>query len=158
VGRLFGRKRSPDQLLTAIVGLDQDLGWSVTFASDGVEPGDLWAASLTEAIDQSKRAVVDLYGRFSPVPGAEVQFAIYPWEYDAGPIYEISMRGDQLVATDSTGESSRVFQASTFEHLVAAMTPYANDDTMLTWIWPVPAAAAISTDVDEQGRRILGLS
>jgi hypothetical protein len=157
VGRIFGRKRGPDPLMTAVVGLDAQLGWSVTFASYGVEPGEFWAASLTEAIDQAKRAVIDLYGRFPPVPDAEVQFAIYPWEYDAGPIYEVSLRGGQFVATDTTGESARVYRASSLEHLVAAMTPYANDDTMLRWAWPVPSPA-VSTDVDEQTRRILGLN
>jgi hypothetical protein len=139
--RLLGiTERVPEDLLTAVVILDGKRGnWSVTWAGDGVWPEDLRAATLTEAVEQAATAVVELYARYPPNPDAELQMAIYPWNYRRGPMYDISYGPDGYSAHDLQDEVPAV-QGATLEDLVAAAqhTPGAGvDHCMFRWVRPV---------------------
>jgi|SRR5580704_571512 hypothetical protein len=140
--RLLGiTERLPGNLLTAIVGPDKKRGnWEVTWIGDGgVEPKDLRAATLTEAVDQAAAAVADLYARYPPNPDAELQLAIYPWHYHVGdPMYDISIGSDGFDAHDLQDQVPPI-EGATLEDLVAATeyTPGSGiDHCMFRWIRP----------------------
>jgi hypothetical protein len=140
--RLLGiTERVPGNLLTAIVGPDKKRGnWEVTWIGDGgVEPKDLRAATLTEAVDQAAAAVADLYARYPPNPDAELQLAIYPWHYHVGdPMYDISIGRDGFDAHDLQDQVPPI-EGVTLEDLVTATeyTPGSGiDHCMFRWIRP----------------------
>ncbi len=130
---LFGKKSLPAQLLTGLVGPDKEGGWSVSWVGDGVWPKDVRAWTLTQAVDDAVTAVTDLYASFPPVNEAELQFAIYPWNYNGGPIFEITKQGSEFAAHDTMG-SNRTVRAASLEGLIEAIAPQANDNAMLRWI------------------------
>ena len=74
--------------------------------------------------DQAASAVAALYARTSPIAGAELQLAIYPWTYDGGPdggpIFDIDGYPGSFTARDIQG-SDRMVNGATLEDLVAAV-------------------------------------
>jgi hypothetical protein len=142
--RLLGiRERGAGNLLTAIVGPDNKRGnWEVTWVGDGdggVEPKDLHAATLTEAVDKAAAAVAELYAGLPPNPVAELQLAIYPWHYHVGdPMYDISVGGNGFDAHDLQDQVPPI-EGVTLEDLVTATeyTPGSGiDHCMFRWIRP----------------------
>jgi hypothetical protein len=133
---LMGKQSLPAKLLTGLVGPDKNGGWSVSWVGDGVSPNVVRAWTLTQVVDDAAAAVVELYANFPPVENAELNFAIYPWNYDGGPMFEITKRGSELTAHDTMG-SNRTLRAASLEGLVEAIAPDADDNAMLQWIRPV---------------------
>jgi hypothetical protein len=137
---LGGKKRRPATLITAVAGPDTDGGgWSISWAGEGVWPPRVRAGSLTEAADRAASAVAALYARYPPLPGAELQLAIYPWDYRGGPMFDITGQAGALRARDIQG-SDRSVSGATLEDLVDAvrdMPGLPGDDSMFRWIRPV---------------------
>jgi hypothetical protein len=71
------------------------------------------------------------------LPDAELQFAIYPWDYGKNAsIHDISVLPAQFRARDILG-SDREISAESLEGLVAALaTEPSGDKAMLRWIRP----------------------
>ncbi len=139
--RLLGIERPPWNLLTAIVGLGKKGGnWEVTWVGDGgVEPKDMRAETLTQAVDQASAVVAELYARYPANPDAELQLAIYPWRYHVGdPMYDISIGRDGFSAHDLQDQVPPI-EGATLEDLVAVAehAPGAGiDHCMFRWIRP----------------------
>jgi len=133
---LTGKERQPSALITAVVGPDKDGGWMVTWAGDGAWPSRVAAGSLTETADQAESAVAALYAGHPPVPGAELQFVLYPWGYKNGPIFDIAGTPGALTARDIQG-SGKSFSGATLEELVEAVrqSPDVPDEnSMFRWV------------------------
>jgi hypothetical protein len=151
--RLLGiTERVPGNLLTAIVGPDNKRGnWDVTWVGDGgVEPDDLHAETLTEAVAHAAAAVAELYARYPPNPGAELQVAIYPWHYRSGPMYDISISSYGFNAHDLQDQAPPI-EGATLEDLVAGAEHTLGtgiDDCMFRWIRPV---ASLMSDASTPG-------
>jgi hypothetical protein len=135
--RVTGSKeRQPSALITGLVGPDKKGGWSVSWAGDGACPPDIHAISLTEAADQAAFAVAALYARYPPVAGAELQLAIYPWDYRGGPMFDIAGQAGALAARDIQG-SDRSITGATLEDLVEAvrqMPDIPEGQSMFRWV------------------------
>jgi hypothetical protein len=138
---LFGRKyRSDDTagLLTCMVSAEDD-EWSISWLSDNTnkEPPEFEAASLTEAVDQAGTAALALWSTRFLIPGAQLDFAIYPWRYGKnGAIYDISGVPGGYTARDIVG-SDREVQAPSLEGLVEAISHEPGGDVaMLRWVRP----------------------
>lgn len=139
-------------MITGVAGQEEDGGWSVFFLGDGLEPADVQAWTLTEVIDRAVAAVASLYARYPPVDGAELQFAIYPWHYEDGPMFDIQGSPGSYRARDNQGSDLAV-QGATLEDLVAAiarMPEVPPDNSMLRWIrsiasLPIPPDSPLST-------------
>jgi hypothetical protein len=132
---LGGKERQPGAFITGLIGPAKKGGWSVSWIGDGVWPPPVQAASLTQAAEQASAAVADLYARYPAVPGAELQFAIYPWDYKGGPIFDIAGSAGDFTARDIQG-SDRSVAGATLEDLVDAVRRMADipaDDSMLRW-------------------------
>jgi hypothetical protein len=144
---LFGRRsRATPALLTGVISAD-DADWAIFFVGDGMkEPRRFTAASLTEAADQATAAALAM-NIARPLPGAALQFAIYPWDYALNaPIYDISGTLGEFRARDTQG-SDREIMAGSLEGLVEALrTEPAGDRAMLRWERPF---AALPTDALE---------
>lgn len=125
-------------LITGTVSRTED-GWLVLWWGDGATPGELTAPSLTEATSQASSAVAALYAASQPLPGAVLQFAIYPWDDsgEAALIYDISGGPGRFIARDMQG-SERVLEGGALEDLVrrAEELPEAMT-SMFRWIRPV---------------------
>jgi hypothetical protein len=136
---LLGKAGRPADLITGVVGREKDGGWSVFFISDGLEPADVRAWTLTEVGDAAAAAVAAAYAKHPPVEGAELQLAIYPWNYRGGAIFDIGGQPGSYSARDIQGSDASV-QGATLEDLVSAvermpgMTP---DKAMFRWIRPI---------------------
>jgi hypothetical protein len=133
---LSGKERQPSELITAAVGPDKDGGWMVTWAGDGIWPPRVAAGSLTETADQAETAVATLYAEHPPVPGAELQFVLYPWRYKNGPIFDITGQPGALTARDIQGSEKSV-SGATLEDLVEAVRQLPGvpaDDSMFRWV------------------------
>jgi hypothetical protein len=147
---LFGRKTNPDiaGVLTCLVSAEDD-AWAVSWMSDNTrkEPPEFEAASLTEAVDQAATAALALWSVRPLVPGALLDFAIYPWRYGKnGAIYDISGRPGDFTARDIQG-SNREVRASSLEGLVEAVSQQPGGDVaMLRWDRPF---AELATDALE---------
>lgn len=149
---LLGKAGRPADLITGVVGREKDGGWSVFFISDGLEPAEVRAWTLTEVIDVAAAAVASLYAKHPPVEGAELQLAIYPWDYRGGPMFDIAGEQGSLSARDIQGSDAAV-QGATLEDLVAAverMPDVPPNDAMFRWIrpvasLPVPPTSPLST-------------
>jgi hypothetical protein len=134
---LFGRGRAsrPDAgLLTGVISREGD-SWRVFFVGDGKnEPAEFVAAGLTAATDQAATQALALYLRRPPAPAAELQFAIYPWDYGKdGGIYDIGGGPGQFSARDLQGSDQQV-TAATLEDLVEALRQQPGGDiAMLRW-------------------------
>lgn len=133
---LAGRRGWPADLLTAVVGPEQRGGWSLIWVGDGIGPKPMQAWILTELVDEASAAVVDLYAKFPPVDGAELQFVIYPWDYDHGPIFKIAKQDKVFIARDDLG-GGHVLEAISLERLISAAESNFRDDSMFQWIRPV---------------------
>ena len=135
---LCGRKPSRNTWSVAcLVSAERD-GWQVSWIGEGKnEPAEFEAASLTEATDQAARAALALYAVGPRPPGADLQFAIYPWDYGRnGAIYDISGSAGKFKARGIVG-SEREIAAESLEGLVAALRQEPRGDTaMLQWIRP----------------------
>jgi hypothetical protein len=147
---LFRRKTDPalSRLLTCLVFAKADI-WEGSWMSDNTrkEPPEFEAASLTEAVDQAAAAARELWSTLPPVPGAELDFAIYPWRYGKnGAIYDISGKSGDFTARDIQG-SDREVRAASLEGLVEALgREPAGDIAMLRWRRPF---AELPTDALE---------
>jgi hypothetical protein len=139
LGRNRRHRREVADLITATVAQTGD-GWLVLWWSDGAVPEKLTAPSLTEAVDQAASAAAALYATGQPIPGAELQLAIYPWEYEAGaPIFDISGGLGHFTARDIQG-SERIIEGASLEDLVALAEQVPDGPTsMFRWTRPVTA-------------------
>lgn len=126
-------------MITGVAGPEMDGGWSVFFISEGLEPADVRAWTLTEVIDSAAAAVASLYAKHPPVDGAELQLAIYPWNFDDGPILDVAGKQGSFSARDIQGTDLAI-QGATLEDLVTAverMPGVPPDNSMLRWIRPI---------------------
>jgi hypothetical protein len=131
-------------LITGVVGSAKDGGWSAFFIADGLEPPDVRAGTLTDVTDLAAAAVASLYAQYPPVEGAELLLAIYPWDYDHGPIFDVEGQRGSYVARDIQG-SDLVVAGPTLEDLVTAIERIPEQvpgDAMLRWIRPVASLPA----------------
>jgi hypothetical protein len=136
---LLGKAGRPADLITGVAGVEKDGGWSVFFISEGLEPAQVRAWTLTEVVDGAAAAVASLYAKHPPVEGAELQLAIYPWNYRGGAIFDISGQQGSFSARDIQGSDLAV-QGATLEDLVAAverMPGVPPDKSMFRWIRPI---------------------
>jgi hypothetical protein len=137
---LFPRKTYPDLagVLTCLLFAEHGV-WAINWMSDNTkkEPPEFEAASLTEAVDQAATAALALWSTRPPIPGARLDFAIYPWRYGRnGAIYEISGSPGGFTARDTVG-SNREVQAPSLEGLVEAVSHEPGGDAaMLRWVRP----------------------
>jgi len=134
-----GKARLPAALITGLVGPEKKGGWSVTWVGDGAWPPKIDAASLTDAAEQASSAVAALYAQHPPVAEAELQLAIYPWDYRSGPIFDIAGHAGAFSARDTQG-SERSVAGEALEDLVDAvqqLTDLPSEDSMFRWIRPV---------------------
>ena len=137
---VFRRKTSPDTagLLTCMLFAEEGV-WAINWMSDNTrkEPPEFEAASLTEAVDQAATAALALWSTRPLIPGAQLDFAIYPWRYGKnGAIYDISGRPGDFTARDIMG-SNRQVQAPSLEGLVDAVSQEPGGDAaMLRWVRP----------------------
>ena len=112
------KRRNVASLLTGTVGPAKG-GWRVDWWGDGAVPPSVTAGSLTEATDQAGLAAAVLYASSEPMPEAELQLAIYPWDYAKGaPMFDISGGPGHFVAQDIQSSELAVEGAS-LEDLVA---------------------------------------
>ena len=147
---LFGHKnRSDNALLTAIIsaGTGRHQGeWEVIWiANVGKGPSRMVTNSLSEAAEQATTAALAHFGEGRMTPEAELQFAIYPWDYGKmAPMYDITAEAHQYQAHDIVGDSPDI-AAATLEALIdeMAMQPRGGE-AMLRWVRPfkeLPTAA-----------------
>jgi hypothetical protein len=136
-GAMKGRRGN---LITGIVSLGAE-GWTVIWVSDGAEPTRIHAPTLTGAADQAAAAVAALHASHPPVPGAELQLAIYPWDYlRNGPIFEIDAGPAAFTAHDIQGVCSTIVHGQALEDLVSAVRRAAEASargSMFLWVRPV---------------------
>jgi hypothetical protein len=148
---IFEPSGDPGTLLTALVGPDSKRGgWDVAWDSEGVVPARVRAETLTEVVEMAAAAAAELYARYPPNPHAELQLAIFPWQYPGGPMYDISNGRDGFLGHDLQDEAADIAGA-TLEDLVAAAehTPEAGvDHCMFRWVRPV---ASLVTDASAPG-------
>jgi hypothetical protein len=140
---LGGRERGPADLITGVVSSRAD-DWQVIWAGDGAAPATLRAPSLSDAAERAASAVARLYASLPPNPAAELQLAIYPWEYRDGPIFDVSGSPGGFVAQDLDHELPAIYGAA-LEDLVAAVEPMPEagpEHCMFRWIRPVSALPA----------------
>jgi hypothetical protein len=139
--RLLGaRDRGPADLITGIVTARAD-DWQVTWAGDGAQPASMQASSLSDATEQASAAVADLYASLAPNPAAELQLAIYPWDYRDGPIFDVSGSPGGFTAQDLDNSFPAV-QGAALEDLVTAAEPMPGagpGHCMFRWVRPVSA-------------------
>jgi hypothetical protein len=137
---ILGDAGRTTDLITGIVGPEKKTGgWSIIFESDGLTPADVRAWTLTDVTDLAAAAVASLYAKHPPVEGAELQLAIFPWDYDDGPIFDVEGQPGSYVARDIQGSDLRV-EGWTLEDLVTAIERIperVRGDAMLRWIRPV---------------------
>lgn len=150
---LFGRRnRAQCGLLTGILSAspgDRDGEWEVIWVGDGggcKEPRKFVAASLSEAAGQATTSALALYAVGELAPDAELQFAIYPWDYGKNaPIFDVSGGPGSFTATNMFDDSAPVVSAGTLEELVAEVGRQPEGAAaMLRWGRPfagLPAAA-----------------
>lgn len=110
--------------------------WELTWVSDGKTPRDSSAESVTAAIESGSAEIAALYASHTEALKAELQFAIYPWQGNAGDvILDITRDGAELVATDIQG-SGITFRAPSVDGLIEGAERYVPDTSkaMLRWI------------------------
>jgi hypothetical protein len=142
----------PGNLITGIVSLGAE-GWTVTWISDGAEPGPVHAPTLIDAADQAAAAVAALHASHPPVPGAELQLAIYPWDYRrGGPIFDIDAGSGGFTAHDIQAVCSTVVHGQTLEDLVSAVERAADPSaggSMFRWIRQVAGLPTYQPQIDD---------
>jgi hypothetical protein len=137
---LLGRKRrARNQLLTAVISAGTgfyDGEWEVIWVGEGGrDPRRMVATSLSEAAAWATTAALAHFAEGRLIPEAQLQFAIYPWDYGKmAPMYDISAEAGQFQAHDIVGVSPDI-AASTLEELVeqVAVQP-GGSEAMLRWI------------------------
>jgi len=137
---LFGRKsRARNELLTAIISAGtgpHDGEWEVIWIGQGgKEPSRLVTTSLSSAAEQATTAALAHFAEGRLIPEAELQFAIYPWDYGKmGPMYDITTEVGQYQAHDIVADCPDI-AAPTLEKLVEQMAvqPRGNE-AMLRWV------------------------
>lgn len=137
---IFGRKnRAQDELLTAIISArtgHHEGEWEIIWVGEGGrELQRMVAGSLSEACASAATAALAHFGAGRLLPEAELQFAIYPWDYaKMAPMYDISAGADGYFAHDIVGDSPDI-AAPTLEGLVEqmAMQP-GGSEAMLRWV------------------------
>lgn len=130
------KKQEPAAMITGLVGPEKKGGWSVQWVADGACPQPIAAATLTEAVDGAAAAAAEFYARHNPIPGAELQLAIYPWKYKRGPMFDIDGQAGAFTARDIQGSDLQI-AGPTLEDLVEAvrhMTNIRQGDSMFRWI------------------------
>lgn len=125
-------------LLTGVVS-ERRGKWEVFWIAESTryEPQTFTAAGLTEAADQATTAALAKYVTGSHVPDAELQLAIYPWDYGKNaPMYDISGGPGEFRARDIQG-SDREIAAESLEGLVVALCAEPSGSAaMLRWVRP----------------------
>jgi hypothetical protein len=137
---LFGRRsRARNGLLTAIIsaGTGPHGGeWEVIWIGQGgKEPRRLVTTSLSKAAEQATTAALAHFAEGRLIPEAELQFAIYPWDYGKmAPMYDITAEVGQYKAHDIVADGPDI-AAPTLEELVEQMAvqPRGNE-AMLRWV------------------------
>lgn len=132
---LLGRRRQALGLLTGIIS-ERDGVWEIAWVGDGSrQPRRFEAPGLSEAANQATTAALSLWVVGPADPDAELQLAIYPWDYgDKAPMYDITRRDGVYQAHDIVTASPDV-AAPTLEELVGqiALQPLGNQ-AMLRWV------------------------
>ena len=147
---LLGRKsRARDGPLTAVISAGtgrNDGEWEVIWIGPGgKEPRRLVTMSLSEAAEQATTAAQAHFAETRLIPEAELQFAIYPWDYGKmAPMYDITAVAGQYRAHDIVAGSPDI-AAPTLEGLVEQMAVQPRGSkAMLRWVrrfQDLPAAA-----------------
>jgi hypothetical protein len=134
-------------LLTGVVS-ERRGKWEIFWIAESTryEPRQFSAASLTEVADQATTAALVKYMTGSYVPDAELQFAIYPWDYGRdAPMYDISGGPGEFRARDIQG-SDREIAAESLEGLVVALSAEPSGSVaMLRWVRPFAALSPVET-------------
>lgn len=137
---IFGRRiRARDGLLTGIIsaGTGHHEGeWEVIWVGEGgKEPQRMVANGLSEACEWAMTAALAHFAEGRLLPEAELQFAIYPWDYGRmAPMYDITAEADQYSAHDIVGDSPDI-AAPTLEELVEQMAAQPRgSEAMLRWV------------------------
>jgi hypothetical protein len=137
---IFGRKsRARNGLLTAIIsaGTGHHEGeWEVIWVGEGGrEPQRMIATSLSEACTWAATAALAHFAAGRLRPEAELQFAIFPWDYGKmAPMYDITAGADRYCAQDIVGDSPDI-AAPTLEGLVEQMAIQpGGSEAMLRWV------------------------
>jgi hypothetical protein len=148
---LFGRKsQAGNALLTAIMSAGtgrHGAEWQVIWTGQGgKQPRRLVATSLSEAAEQATTAALAHFAEGWLTAQAELQFAIYPWDYgDMAPVYDITAEARQYRAHDIVADSPDI-AAATLQELVEQMAVQPpGSEAMLRWVrrfQDLPAAAA----------------
>jgi hypothetical protein len=134
--------RNPDArnlLLTAAISAGtgrHDGDWEVVWYGDGSKlPEWLVTTSLSEAAEQATTAALAHFVEGLLDFEAELQFAIYPWDYGkTAPIYDVTAEDHQYRAHDIVAQSPDI-AAPTLEELVEQMALQPRgSEAMLRWI------------------------
>lgn len=134
---------APAALTTGVLSRDGGQ-WSVTWLGAGLLPAPSAAPGLTAAADRAATELATLLAGHPPVPGAELQLAIYPWDFDDGPIFDVAGGPGGFTARDLVGQHPEPVAGATLEDLVAAVAPLpgaGEGKAMFRW---VRAAAALA--------------
>jgi hypothetical protein len=139
--RRSGRRLA--DLITATIGQDKDR-WSIGWTGDGQLPPNATAAAVTEAVDRAVSMVAELYAQGRPLPGAELQLAIFPWDYTGGAIFDIAGGPGHFTGHDIQG-SERTVEAATLEELITTVEQIAEvgHASMFRWIRPIESLSAV---------------
>jgi hypothetical protein len=137
---LFGRKsRARNDLLTAVISAGtgpHDREWEVIWIGEGGKrPSRLVTTSLSSAAERATTAALAHFADGRLIPEAELQFAIYPWDYGKmAPMYDITAGVGQYRAHDIVAHCPDI-AAPTLEELVEQMAvqPRGNE-AMLRWV------------------------
>ena len=137
---LLGRKRRDrGQLLTAVISAGagfRDGEWEVIWVGEGgKEPSRMVATSLSEAAVWATTAALALFAEGRLISEAQLQFAIYPWDYGTmAAMYDITAEVGQFQAHDIVGNGPDI-AARTLEELVEQMAAQPGGrKAMLRWI------------------------
>ncbi len=139
LSRKAASKRKLTPLIGAVITREIDT-WSVTWDNDGPQPGELRAQTLTEAANQAAGAIVARQAAHPLGQDAELQLAIYPWDYVDGPMFDITAGPSGFSATDMLGIARAPLQGSSLEDLVFAagnLPDRRAAGAMLMWTRPV---------------------
>ena len=118
--------------------------WTVVWDDERIQPTEIRAPGLTEAADQAAVLAVAHQAAQPLGQDAELQLAIYPWDYVDGPMFDITAGPSGFTATDMLGIARAPLQGSSLEDLVFAagnLTDRRAAGAMLMWTRPVAELA-----------------
>lgn len=101
-----------------------------------MSPPPIEAPGLTEAIATAAELVAMLYARYTPVAGAELQLAIYPWKSGGDVTFDIEQQLGGFRAHDIQGSGLSI-EGHTLEDLVTAVGQLPDcptDKVMFRWV------------------------